>query len=132
LVRASARSPSARRVVPLDFDDPDISWRLLSGDARIAPGVEANSTPGHTPGHQRFVVTLADGGDYVFAFDAGDLAENFDPEMGAGSSAAPPRTRAARSCALKAIAAERGFPLIPGHEPEVWRALPEQLMDVRA
>jgi N-acyl homoserine lactone hydrolase len=28
---------------------------------------------------------------------------------------------------LKQIAAERGYPLIPGHDPHVWPALIEQL-----
>jgi N-acyl homoserine lactone hydrolase len=38
----------------LRFDDPEIDWRLLDGDAELAPGISAVLTPGHTPGHQSF------------------------------------------------------------------------------
>jgi len=53
----------------------------------------------------------------VFAFDAGDLTENFDQEIAVGGfvhceaqdTLAPIRM-------LKTIAAERGYRLIPGHD----------------
>jgi N-acyl homoserine lactone hydrolase len=70
----------------VDFDDPRIDWRQADGDVEIAPGVTAVLTAGHTPGHQSFVVDLADGGGFVFAFDAADLTENIEHERPIGAS----------------------------------------------
>jgi glyoxylase-like metal-dependent hydrolase (beta-lactamase superfamily II) len=108
----------------VEFDDPRIEWRLADGEAEIAPGVTVVPTYGHTPGHQSFVVTLDDsvgGGGYVFAADAADLDENITDERAIGvfvdvqaSETIEPIRR------LKAIAARRGFPVIPGHDPQAW------------
>lgn len=120
--------PERHGMFRIDFDDPDIDWRLLDGDAEIAPGIAALLTPGHTPGHQSFAIDLADGGGYVFAFDAGDLSENFDRELAVGGfvhceaedTIAPIRR-------LKALAAQRGHRLIPGHDPALWPQLLAEL-----
>ena len=123
--------PERNGIFRVDFDDPRIPWRLADGDADIAPGVRAVSTPGHTPGHQSFVVELDDsvgGGGYVFAFDAADLTENIEDELPIGSfigvSAADTLEPIRR---LKALAAERGLRLVPGHDPVVWPALTDEL-----
>ena len=50
--------PERNAIYRIDFDDPRHDWRLADGDVEIAPGVTAISTPGHTPGHQSFVVDL--------------------------------------------------------------------------
>lgn len=114
----------------VDFDDPAIDWHLCDGDREIAPGIEAVATYGHTPGHQSFVVRLADdaaeqpgAGGYVFAFDAADLQENIDDELAVGGfiDCEPEQTvEAIRR--LKAIAAEKGYRVLPGHDPDVWPA----------
>ncbi len=67
-------------------------------DDLLVPGITAILTPGHTPATR------------------------------ASSSSA--RTAAAgcsRSMRLKAIAAERGLPLVPGHDPDAWPALTAEL-----
>jgi N-acyl homoserine lactone hydrolase len=120
--------PERHGMFRIDFDDPDIDWRECDGDAELAPGIGAVLTPGHTPGHQSFVIDLPDGSGYVFAFDAGDLSENFEGELAVGGfvhceaedTIAPIRR-------LNAIAAERGYRLIPGHDPEIWPALLAEL-----
>ncbi len=108
----------------MDFDDPRIDWRQADGDTEIAPGVTAVRTAGHTPGHQSFVVQVAGGGGFVFAFDAADLTENIDREVAVGGRI---RASAAESVEqirkLKRIAADRGYRLVPGHDPGVWPAL---------
>ena len=79
--------PEQSRHVPVDYDDRRHNWRLADGDARLGPGITAVLSPGHTPGHQSFVVDLdesAGGGGFVFAFDAADLAENIDDEARRG------------------------------------------------
>ncbi len=118
-------------VFRIDFDDPRIDWRQADGDVEIAPGVRAVSTPGHTPGHQSFVVDVDDtaGGDgFVFAFDAADLTENLEHELPIGSFVdVTPEQTLEPIRRLKRIAAERGYRLVPGHDPEVWPRLTAEL-----
>jgi N-acyl homoserine lactone hydrolase len=97
----------------------------------IAPGVSAVLTAGHTPGHQSFVVSLDDsvgGGGFVFAFDAADLTENIEREVAVGGRiGASPEVSVEQIRKLKRIAANRGYRLVPGHDPVVWPALASQL-----
>jgi glyoxylase-like metal-dependent hydrolase (beta-lactamase superfamily II) len=120
--------PEQHGMFRIDFDDPVIDWRLLDGDVELVPGITALLTPGHTPGHQSFVIECQDGRGWVFAFDAADLTENIERELAPGgfvhceaADALQPILR------LKAIAAERGLPLVPGHDPEAWPALTAEL-----
>ncbi len=118
-------------VYRIDFDDPAHDWRLADGDVEIAPGVTAVATPGHTPGHQSFVVDLDDsvgGGGFVFAFDAADLTENIEDDVSIGGRVdATPQECVEQVRRLVAIAAERGYPLVPGHDPVVWPSLTREL-----
>lgn len=129
------RAELAAGMFRIDWDDPAIDWRLLDGDAEIAPGVEAVLTAGHTAGHQSFVVTLdARRGNtsrypgYVFACDAADLQENID-RMAPVSAAdgADPELTVAAIARLRAIAAQRNFRVLPGHDPVVWPAFAAEL-----
>jgi glyoxylase-like metal-dependent hydrolase (beta-lactamase superfamily II) len=128
-------SPEAERhaIFRIDFDDPKHDWRLVDGDAEIAPGVTAVLTSGHTPGHQSFIVDLDDsvgGGGFVFAFDAADLTENLDREVSVGGRVdATPEESVEQIRRLKALAADRDYRLIPGHDPVVWPALTTELAD---
>ncbi len=120
-------------VYRIDFDDPKHDWRLADGDVEIAPGVTAVLTSGHTPGHQSFVVDLDDsvgGGGFVFAFDAADLTENIERDVSVGGRV----DATAEHCVeqvrrLKALAAQKGYPLVPGHDCVVWPALTGELAD---
>jgi N-acyl homoserine lactone hydrolase len=128
---SSPPGPENNGVFRVDFDDPTLDWRVADGDEEIAPGVTAVLTAGHTPGHQSFVVSLADsvgGGGFVFAFDAADLTENIEREVAVGDRiAAAPEVSVAQIRKLKQIAADRGYRLVPGHDPVVWPALSAQL-----
>ena len=119
--------PEHNAIARIDFDDPRIEWRLADGEAEIAPGITAVPTYGHTPGHQSFVVELDEsvGGDgFVFAFDAADLTENIELERGPGGFVHCEAQHALDSLLrLKAVAAARGLPLVPGHDPVAWPAL---------
>jgi glyoxylase-like metal-dependent hydrolase (beta-lactamase superfamily II) len=116
-------APEAQAMLRVDFDDHRIDWRLADGDVEVAPGVTAVLTAGHTPGHQSFVVDLADGTGFVFAFDAADLQENLDREAAPGSLATGDEDAAVESIRrLKSIAAQKGYRVIPGHDPDVWPA----------
>jgi glyoxylase-like metal-dependent hydrolase (beta-lactamase superfamily II) len=93
--------------------------------------VTAVLTAGHTPGHQSFVVDLdesAGGGGLVFAFDAADLTENIEEEVAVGGFIdVEPEVTVAQIRKLKRLAAERGYRLIPGHDPVAWPALTTEL-----
>jgi N-acyl homoserine lactone hydrolase len=119
--------PEKHAIYRVDFDDPRIDWRLADGEVEIAPGVTAVPTPGHTPGHQSFVVDLDEsvgGGGFVFAFDAADLTENIEHELPVGGFIdVEPEATVEQIRKLKAIAAAKGYSLIPGHDPVVWPAL---------
>jgi N-acyl homoserine lactone hydrolase len=118
--------PESRGMFRIDYDDPRIDWRISDGDAEIAPGVTAILTAGHTPGHQSFVVDLdesAGGGGFVFAFDAVNLTHNCDAEVPGGLINASAEQGAEQIRKLKRLAAERGYQLIPGHDPVAWPKL---------
>jgi glyoxylase-like metal-dependent hydrolase (beta-lactamase superfamily II) len=120
--------PERHGMFRIDFDDPDINWDLLDGDTELAPGLRAVLTPGHTPGHQSFVVDLPDGSGFVLAFDAADLTDNIEHELAPGGFV---HCRAADTLVgirrLKQISRETGYPVIPGHDPEVWPRLMAEL-----
>jgi N-acyl homoserine lactone hydrolase len=120
--------PEQNAMFRFDFDDPAIDWRLADGDLEIAPGITAIATYGHTPGHQSFMVDLDDGGGFVFAFDAADLQRNIDEELSVGCLIdAEPADSIAAIRRLKALASERGYRLLPGHDPEVWPAFEAEM-----
>jgi N-acyl homoserine lactone hydrolase len=114
--------PEESGMFRIDYDDPRIDWRIADGDAEIAPGVTAVLTAGHTPGHQSFVVDTEGGGGFVFAFDAAYLTHNCETETTPVSNAAPEQA-AEQIRKLKRIAADRGYQLVPGHDPDVWPKL---------
>jgi glyoxylase-like metal-dependent hydrolase (beta-lactamase superfamily II) len=126
-------APESHSIYRVDFDDPRIDWRRADGDVEIAPGVTAVLTAGHTPGHQSFVIDLDDsvgGGGYVLAFDAADLTENIEEEVSVGGRVgATPEECVEQVRRLKSLAAARGYPLVPGHDPHVWPALTRELAD---
>jgi N-acyl homoserine lactone hydrolase len=128
---SSPPGPEDNGIFRVDFDDPALDWRIADGDAEIAPGVSAVLTAGHTPGHQSFVVSLdksVGGGGFVFAFDAADLTENIEREVAVGGRiGAPPEVSVTQIRKLKQIAADRGYRLVPGHDPVVWPALTAEL-----
>lgn len=129
--------PERHAIFRVDFDDPNIDWHLADGEAEIAPGITAVPTYGHTPGHQSFVVELDEsvtGGDgaagYVFAFDAADLTENIEQELAIGGYIdVEPEETIEPIRRLKKLARDKGYPLIPGHDPHVWPELTQHFYD---
>lgn len=115
--------PEEHGMFRIDFDDPQINWVLMEGDRELVPGVGALLSPGHTPGHQSFAVRTRDGEGYLLAFDAADLQENIDREIGPGGFVhCGPEVPLASLRRLKAYAAEHGLRLLPGHCPLTWPA----------
>lgn len=109
-----------QRSWPVRAASGTVRWRLLDGDATVAPGVEALATPGHVPGHQSVLVHLAGGpvlltGDAVF--EEADWRPDRTPHLfDADGPAAVASTRR-----LLALAAEHGVrEVIFGHDPRRW------------
>jgi N-acyl homoserine lactone hydrolase len=125
--------PESHAIVRVDFDDPNIEWHLADGEAEIAPGISAVPTYGHTPGHQSFVVELDESAcvsglvsGFVFAFDAADLTENIEHELAIGGFIdVEPEETIEPIRRLKKLASDKGYQLIPGHDPHVWPELTE-------
>lgn len=108
-----------------DYDDPAIRWRVLDGDDVIAPGIDAVSTPGHTPGHMSYRVTMAQTGTWLFAMDAIDLQKGIDLDQVVGTyavAADAPLVRQSHD-RLVALAHDEGARLVAGHCPDTWPAL---------
>lgn len=129
------RSEREAAMFRIDWDDQRTDWRFLDGDAEIAPGVTGLLTAGHTPGHMSFVVDLDPSvreshaaGGYVFACDAADLQENLDldepPTTAFGVDYEVARDAIRR---IKHVADERGYRVVPGHDPVVWPGLAAEL-----
>jgi N-acyl homoserine lactone hydrolase len=123
--------PEENGIFRVDFDDPKLDWRQADGDEEIAPGVTAVLTAGHTPGHQSFIVDLdpsVGGGGLVFAFDAADLTVNIDDEIAVGGFVdVEPEVTVEAIRKLKGLAAQRGYRVVPGHDPVAWPALTQEL-----
>ena len=57
----------------------------------------------------------------MFAFDAADLTENIEHELAIGGYIdVEPEETIEPIRRLKELAASKGYPLIPGHDPHVW------------
>ncbi|PPF29452.1 MBL fold metallo-hydrolase [Rathayibacter tritici] len=105
-----------------DYDLGGLTWRVLDGDAVLAPGIEAVSTPGHTPGHMSYRVRMAQTGTWLFAMDAIDLQAGIDLDRVVGTHALPEDAPLVRTShdRLTALAAAEDARLIAGHCPVSW------------
>jgi N-acyl homoserine lactone hydrolase len=108
-----------------DYLDPSITWRPLSGDEQVAPGVFTVATPGHTPGHTSFRVDLPQSGTWILAADAADLGENLLERIPCGSVAeAEDAPRAIASINRLMDEGDRlDARVIPGHDAVFWKAV---------
>jgi N-acyl homoserine lactone hydrolase len=102
-----------------NFDLPGYRWRLLDGDAELAPGLTVLRTDGHTPGHQSLLVELPETGPVILTGDACYWQEHADKERVPGVVWNP--TLALHSIKkLKTIARLVRGRIFPGHDPVFW------------
>ena len=108
-----------------DYTVPGLSFRLVDGDAELAPGLRAVDTRGHTPGHLSFAVDLAEIGTVVLACDAADLHRNITEPVACGTTTHPHLEDAAEASArrLHDLDATEGVQVWPGHDPTFWAGL---------
>lgn len=89
-------------------------------------------TPGHTPGHQSFVVDFDEsvgGGGVVLAFDAADLLRNIEDSISVGGRVdATPEDCVEQVRKLESLARARGYDLVPGHDPVVWPEFTKRML----
>jgi glyoxylase-like metal-dependent hydrolase (beta-lactamase superfamily II) len=113
------------------YDDPNLAWHRLTGDAEIASGIRAISTPGHTPGHMSYLIELPESGPIVFPFDAVPTMENVDRDSPiVGTEAQKPLIRESHDRIVE-LARSTGARLLPGHCPRTWPALDGQPVQLR-
>jgi N-acyl homoserine lactone hydrolase len=104
-----------------NFDLPEYRWRLLEGDAELAPGVTVLRSDGHTPGHQSLLVDLPETGPVILAGDCCYWQESIDREIPPGVVWDP--TRAMHSIKrLKTIARLTRGRILPSHDPVFWES----------
>ena len=110
---------------PPDYAAIDIEWRVIDGDAELAPGITLLESPGHTPGHFSYRIELAETGTWIFLVDAADLGQNVLDEAAPGFCADPAdHDRADESLRrLIEMGEELDARLVPGHDPLIWRAV---------
>jgi N-acyl homoserine lactone hydrolase len=108
-----------------DYLGADVDWRFTDGDAEIAPGIRVMSTPGHTPGHQSFLVDLVDTGTWILSADAADLGENLLERIPCGWTAEQGDVPKAKASINRLVdEAERlDARLVPGHDSVFWKAI---------
>lgn len=109
---------------PADWEPYGVEFCALDGPAAIATGIDAIPSPGHTPGHQSFLITLASGARCLFAYDAIPLSGNLERGVATGIVSGDPAQAAATQELLLRRATAARARLVPGHCPQVWAALP--------
>ncbi len=92
---------------------PYFQWKLLDGEALIAPGLLAFPTPGHSHGHQSVLVDTGEGAVCVTG-DVANLAENIYENIETGIVV----DADAVYKSFETIRRRAQF-IIPGHEPGI-------------
>lgn len=110
-----------------DFDRPGIDWKFLGGDYTdnydlFGDGaIRMIFTPGHSPGHQSFLVTLPNTGPVLLTIDAAYTIDHWNDKALPGLVCSS--VDAARSVhKLRKIAEDTGAMVVTGHDPDGWKA----------
>ena len=108
-----------------DLDGISVEFEMLDGEAEPWSGVRLIPTPGHCIGHQSALVQLK-GGPILLTADASDLLTNLRERVAPGLLLYGREAALASIDRLNRIISENpGTRVIPGHDPEVWKELPE-------
>lgn len=113
--------------VRADFDRPALRWRFLEdawgdffdlyGDGSII----CIRSPGHTVGHQSFLIRTARG-RVLLAIDAADTLDHWEERALPGAVTSP--LKAVRSVQkLRAVAEREDALVVAGHDPNQWAGL---------
>lgn len=110
-----------------DFDRPGIDWKFLGGDYTDHFDLYGDGairmifTPGHSPGHQSFLVTLPNTGPVLLTIDAAYTMDHWNNKALPGLvSSTVDVARSVRK--LRKIAEDTGALVVTGHDPDAWKA----------
>ena len=98
----------------IDFEGAD--YHLLDGETKVAPGITALPTPGHTPGHQSVVIDSEEGRAII----AGHAAYNADEWNGVAASIADEWDDAQYKTSLESLRRLRPDRVYFSHDPVIW------------
>lgn len=102
------------------------NWKLQDREYRVAAGVHAVGSPGHTAGHMSLLIELARGPAVILCGDAADLSENLTDEVAPGYCWEDNAALALSSIRkLKALARQEEAELWPNHDFEAYRRWPQ-------
>jgi glyoxylase-like metal-dependent hydrolase (beta-lactamase superfamily II) len=116
---------AAGAYIRADFDRPGLSWKFLGGEYTdnfdlFGDGtVRMIFTPGHSPGHQSFLVTLPKTGPVLLTIDAAYTMDHWE------NKALPGLVNSSSDAAdsvekLRRIAKDTGAMVVTGHDPDNW------------
>jgi N-acyl homoserine lactone hydrolase len=119
---------SAGAYIRADFDRPGLNWKFLGGDSTDMFDLFGDdvlkmiSTPGHSPGHQSFLINLPRTGPLILAIDAAYTMDHYD------NKALPGFMTSARQAVdsvakLRRIAERTGAKVIAGHDQKQFAGL---------
>lgn len=116
---------SAGGYIRKDFDKPGLKWHFLDGEATdgfdlYGDGViKAIFTPGHSPGHQSFLITLPNSSPMLLTVDATYTMDHWNEKCLPGFMTSA--IEVVRSVSkLRMIAAQTGATVVTGHDPDAW------------
>ena len=117
---------AAGAYIRADFDRPGLDWKFLGGEYTdnfdlFGDGVfRMIFTPGHSPGHQSFLINLPNTGPVLLAIDAAYTKDHWDNKALPGliCSAVDAASSVAK---LRKIAEDTGAMIVTGHDPDHWK-----------
>ncbi len=128
---------SAGAYIRADFDRPGLNWKFLGGEFTdnfdlFGDGtVRMIFTPGHSPGHQSFLITLPESGPILLTIDAAYTVDHWENRALPGLVTSS--MQAADSVAkLRRIAKDTNAMVVTGHDPVTWpsfRKSPQDFYD---
>lgn len=108
-----------------DFDRPGIDWKFLGGeytdhyDLFGDNSIRIIFTPGHSPGHQSFLIRLPNTGPVLLTIDAAYTMDHWNDKALPGLlSSSVDAVRSVHK--LRRIAEETGAMVVTGHDPDSW------------
>ena len=103
------------------FHRPELTYRLLDGDAQLFDGVQAIVAPGHARGLQALLISLPNSGNILIAGDAIDTAEHLERDL--WTHCPEPELARASARRLLEIAEQEDALVLYGHDAEQWQTL---------